>query len=109
MDGIYLPGEPQHIRADIEAVHSVTDLPLLVLRMPPDVYKDKDFLRRNNVRLRYLGQPVIRMATRAIYNSLKSLQEGGTGTDARTVILDMDGWPGEDGHDRHTSVARQNF
>lgn len=92
VDGIYLPGEPEHVRADIELVHSVTDLPLLVLRMPPDVYEDKDFLRRNNVRLRYLGQPVIHMATRAIYESLKSLYDGGTGTD-RTGKLDMAYWP----------------
>ena len=93
VDGFYLPGEPQHIRADIEAVHSVTDLPLLVLRMPADVYKDEAFLRRNNVRLRYLGQPVLHMATRAIYDSLKSLQDGGTGTD-KTGDLDMAYWPG---------------
>ena len=92
VDGIYLPGEPAHIRADIEAIHSVTDLPLLVLRMPRDVYKDTDFLRRNNVRLHYLGQPVLQMATDAIYNSLKSLQEGGSGTDAPE--LDMAYWPG---------------
>ena len=104
VDGIYLPGEPEHVRADIEAVHSVTDLPLLVLRMPPDVYKDKEFLRRNNVRLRYLGQPVIHMATRAIYDSLKSLQDGGTGTDQKGE-LDMAYWP-ESGMPMRLSLAR---
>ena len=108
VDGIYLPGEPEHVRADIEAVHSVTDLPLLVLRMPPDVYKDKEFLRRNNVRLRYLGQPVIRMATRAIYNSLKSLQDGGTGTE-QSGDLEMQGWPPTDRPIMDTLSRQEEF
>src|SRR5262249_52162244 len=69
VDGIYLPGEPSHVRRDIEAIHSVTELPLLVLRMPPDVYEDKEFLRRNKVQLRYLGQPVFYKTLEAIFKS----------------------------------------
>lgn len=79
VDAIMIPGVWTHVKTDIEAAHSVTNLPLCVLRMPADAYQDDSFLRYNNVRLRYLGQPVFHMATEAIYGSLKSLQEGGSG------------------------------
>lgn len=92
VDAIMLPGVADHVREDVKAVHSATDLPLCVLRMPADVYNDEIFLRANNVRLRYLGQPVFISAVRAVYASLKSLKEGGNGTneagelDVRTYV-----------------------
>lgn len=90
IDAIMIPGTAaQHVRSDIEAVHRVTDLPLCVLRMPREVADDKPFLVAKKVRLRYLGQPVVYRATRAIYESLKSLKEGGSGD--RRVTLDVRG------------------
>lgn len=92
VDAIMLPGVSEHVRADIEAAHGVTSLPLCVLRMPADVYNDEAFLARNNVRVRYLGTPVFMMAARAIHDSLRSLQQGGSGTGQTDLQVSMV-WP----------------
>ena len=67
----------QRGRADIEAVHRVTSLPLCVLNPPPDVRNDSRFLATHGVRILMLGNPVFAVAVKAIYDSLKHLQEGG--------------------------------
>jgi len=64
-------------RADLEAVHQATPLPLCVLNPPPDVRNDPGFLAANGVRILMLGNPVFAVAVKAIYDSLKHLQEGG--------------------------------
>ena len=45
VDAIMIPGTAAHVRADIEAIHSVTNLPLCMLRMPEAVAKDEAFER----------------------------------------------------------------
>jgi carboxyvinyl-carboxyphosphonate phosphorylmutase len=64
-------------RADLEAVHQVTSLPLCVLNPPADVRNDASFLAANGVRILMLGNPIFAVAVQAIYDSLKHLQEGG--------------------------------
>jgi carboxyvinyl-carboxyphosphonate phosphorylmutase len=66
----------QRGRADIEAVHHATPLPLCVLNPPPDVRNDPSFLAANGVRILMLGNPVFAVAVKAIYDSLKHVQEG---------------------------------
>jgi carboxyvinyl-carboxyphosphonate phosphorylmutase len=67
----------QRGRADIEAVHRVTSLPLCVLNPPPDVRNDAGFLAANGVRILMLGNPIFAVAVKAIYDSMKHLKEGG--------------------------------
>jgi carboxyvinyl-carboxyphosphonate phosphorylmutase len=64
-------------RPDLEAVHQATSLPLCVLNPPPDVRNDAHFLAATGVRILMLGNPVFAVAVKAIYDSLKHLQEGG--------------------------------
>jgi len=64
-------------QADIEAVRQVTALPLCVLSPPPDVRNDRDFLAAHGVRILMLGNPTFAVAVKAIYDSLKHLQDGG--------------------------------
>jgi oxaloacetate decarboxylase len=66
----------QRGRADIEGVHHATPLPLCVLNPPPDVRNDPSFLAANGVRILMLGNPVFAVAVKAIYDSLKHVQEG---------------------------------
>jgi oxaloacetate decarboxylase len=65
-------------RADLEAVHQATSLPLCVLNPPADVRNDAPFLAAHGVRIRMLGNPTFAVAVKAIYDSLKHLREGGT-------------------------------
>jgi carboxyvinyl-carboxyphosphonate phosphorylmutase len=67
----------QRGRTDIEAVHQATSLPLCVLNPPPEVRNDPSFLAANGVRILMLGNPIFAVAVKAIYDSLKHLQEGG--------------------------------
>jgi oxaloacetate decarboxylase len=63
-------------RADIEAVHQATSLPLCVLNPPPQARNDSAFLAANGVRILMLGNPTYAIAVKAIYEALKRLQEG---------------------------------
>jgi carboxyvinyl-carboxyphosphonate phosphorylmutase len=64
-------------QANIKAVRQVTALPLCVLSPPPDVRNDRDFLDAHGVRILMLGNPTFAVAVKAIYDSLKHLQDGG--------------------------------
>ncbi|MSQ22765.1 MAG: isocitrate lyase/PEP mutase family protein [Dehalococcoidia bacterium] len=75
-EAIMLPGVRRG-RADIEAAHQATNLPLCVLGLPLDLVNDSAFLAANRVQIRFLGQPTYGMAVKAIYDSLKHLKDGG--------------------------------
>jgi carboxyvinyl-carboxyphosphonate phosphorylmutase len=64
-------------QANIKAVRQVTALPLCVLSPSPDVRNDRDFLDAHGVRILMLGNPTFAVAVKAIYDSLKHLQDGG--------------------------------
>ena len=64
-------------RADLEAVHQATSLPLCVLNPPADVRNDLSFMAANGMRILMLGNPTFAVAVKAIYDSLKHLHEGG--------------------------------
>ena len=63
-------------RQQIEAAHHATPLPLCVLNPPPDARNDQAFLDAN-MRILMLGNPTYAAAVKAIYDSLKHLQDGG--------------------------------
>ncbi|MEK7806141.1 MAG: isocitrate lyase/PEP mutase family protein, partial [Chloroflexota bacterium] len=75
-EALMLVGLPRG-RADIEAVHQATPLPLCVLNPPLDARDDPDFLSANGVRILMLGNPTFAIAVKAIYDGLKHLKDGG--------------------------------
>jgi len=64
-------------RADLEAVHQATSLPLCVLNPPAEIRNDPPFMAANGMRILMLGNPTFAIAVKAIYDSLKHLHEGG--------------------------------
>jgi len=73
----------QRGRADLEAVHRATPLPLCVLNPPLEARNDPEFLAANGVRILMLGNPTFAVAVQAIYDSLKHLQDGGAMEDLK--------------------------
>jgi carboxyvinyl-carboxyphosphonate phosphorylmutase len=64
-------------RAQLEAVHQATALPLTVLSPPPDLMHDRAFLAAHGVKMLMLGNPAFAMAVKAIYECFKHLKDGG--------------------------------
>ena len=65
-------------REQLEAVHRTTSLPLAVLSPPKEIREDTAFLAENGVRILMLGNPSYAASVKAIQDSLKHLQEGGS-------------------------------
>ena len=64
-------------RAQLEAVHQATPLPITVLSPPDDMMNDKEFMAANGVRIVMAGNPAFGMAIQAMYDCFKHLKEGG--------------------------------
>jgi oxaloacetate decarboxylase len=64
-------------RAQLEAVHQATSLPLTVLSPPPDLLHDRAFLAAHGVRVLMLGNPAFAVAVKALYECFKHLKAGG--------------------------------
>ncbi len=64
-------------RAQLEAVHQVTSLPLTVLSPPADMMHDRAYLTAQGVRVLMLGNPAFAIAVKALYDCFKHLQDGG--------------------------------
>ncbi|MEI8399246.1 MAG: isocitrate lyase/phosphoenolpyruvate mutase family protein [Alcaligenaceae bacterium] len=64
-------------RSDIEAIRTVSNLPLFVLRMSAELAADTKYLTAQGVKIRYLGQSPYTMAVQAIYDGLANLKAGG--------------------------------
>jgi carboxyvinyl-carboxyphosphonate phosphorylmutase len=64
-------------RAQLEAVHRATALPLTVLSPPADLRNDAAFLAAHGVKILMLGNPAFGVAVKAIYDCLKHLKDGG--------------------------------
>jgi carboxyvinyl-carboxyphosphonate phosphorylmutase len=75
-EALMIVGMPRG-RADLEAVHQATTLPLCVLNPPAEIRNDRPFLAANGVRILMLGNPIFAIAVKAIYDSLKHLHDGG--------------------------------
>jgi carboxyvinyl-carboxyphosphonate phosphorylmutase len=76
-EALMFPGYPPRGRADLEAVRSVSTLPILILGLPAEDIKDEEFLTTQGVRIRFLGQYTYSMAVRAIHDALAHLIAGG--------------------------------
>lgn len=75
----YPDAPPADPRSDIEAIRSVTDLPMIVSGLPPDLVADEPWLVKNRVALRYLSQAPYRSAIKSIYDALVALKNGADG------------------------------
>ena len=64
-------------RAQLEAVHQATSLPLTVLSPPPDLSHDRAFLAAQGVRVLMLGNPAFAIVVQALYECFKHLKDGG--------------------------------
>ena len=90
-DALFLNGIPGRIRDDIEAIHQVTDIPLTVLRLTPELIQDEKFLAANHVRIRYVSQSTVFLpVTRLAFDIYKRLKEDKTGGVAVAVMTEMD-------------------
>ncbi len=74
VDGIFLAGAST--REEVEAVHRVTKLPLLLGGAPPAL-ADRGFLAANRVRIALQGHHPFYAAAKAVYDTLKYLRDGG--------------------------------
>jgi carboxyvinyl-carboxyphosphonate phosphorylmutase len=91
VDGIFLVGA--RTRAEVEAMHRATHLPLLLGGATPDL-ADRDFLAANGVRIALQGHQPFYASIKAVYDTLKHLKEGGAPADlkekvATEAILDI--------------------
>jgi carboxyvinyl-carboxyphosphonate phosphorylmutase len=75
IDGIFFAGATT--RAEIEAMHRATKLPLLLGSTPPAL-ADREFLAAHGVRIALQGHHPFYAAAKAVYDTLKHLREGGT-------------------------------
>jgi 2-methylisocitrate lyase-like PEP mutase family enzyme len=83
VDAIMIPAQPSRVRADIETIRELTDLPQCVLRMPPDLIQDVKFLAANNVRVRYISQStVFGQLVPFVYDIMKKLKDDRSGAAA---------------------------
>ncbi len=77
IDAIFLAGASS--REEVEAMHRVTRLPLLLGGAPPAL-SDRSFLATHGVRIALQGHQPFYAAAKAVYDTLKYLREGGAPT-----------------------------
>ena len=75
IDAIFLVGASK--REEIEAIHRVTRLPLMLGGAPPAL-ADRAFLASQGVRIALQGHHPFYAAAKAVYDTLKYLREGGS-------------------------------
>ena len=74
IDGIFVTGA--RTRAEIDALHQATRLPLLLGSTPPEL-ADRQFLAAHGVRIALQGHHPFYAAIKAVYDTMKYLREGG--------------------------------
>lgn len=74
IDGIFLAGAST--RAEVEAMHQATRLPLLLGGATPEL-SDRAFLAANGVRIALQGHYPFYASIKAVYDTLKYLRDGG--------------------------------
>src|SRR2546428_603384 len=74
IDAIFLAGASS--REEVEAMHRVTRLPLMLGGAPPAL-SDRNFLASQGVRIALQGHHPFYAAAKAVYDTLKYLREGG--------------------------------
>ena len=83
IDGIFLAGVTT--REQVEVIHRVTTLPLLLGGAPPAL-ADRAFLAANGVRIALQGHLPFYVAAKAVYDTLKHLRDGGAPSELKDRV-----------------------
>jgi len=83
IDAIFLAGAST--RAEVEAMHRATSLPLLLGGSTPEL-ADRTFLAANGVRIALQGHHPFYASIKAVYDTLKYLREGGAPSGLRDRV-----------------------
>lgn len=83
VDAIFLTGITS--REQVEAVHKVTSLPLIIGGTSPDLL-DKDYLASVGVRIALQGHHPFYASAKAAYDTLKHFRDGGSPSDLGPVV-----------------------
>ncbi|MGD9891596.1 MAG: oxaloacetate decarboxylase [Dehalococcoidia bacterium] len=83
VDGIFLVGI--RTRAELEAMHRATDLPLVLGTASRDLL-DRAYLASQGVRVVLLGHAPFQAAVRAMYETLAAIHQGATTADLRDSV-----------------------
>ena len=73
-------------RAEIEAIHAATSLPLMLGGSPAALWSDLPFLNAHRVRIALQGHAPFYAAAQAVYDVLKHLKAGGAPADLKTPV-----------------------
>jgi len=87
IDAVFLAGASR--REEVEAMHRVTRLPLMLGGAPPAL-ADRTFLAANGVRIALQGHHPFYAAAKAVYDTLKYLREGGAPADLKDRVASED-------------------
>ena len=83
IDAIFLAGAST--RAEVEAMHRATSLPLLLGGSTPEL-ADRTFLAANGVRIALQGHHPFYASIKAVYDTIKYLREGGAPSGLRDRV-----------------------
>src|SRR5262245_6243508 len=87
VDGIFFAGAST--REEVEAMHRVTKLPLLLGGAPPAL-ADRGFLAAHGVRIALQGHHPFYAAAKAVYDTLKYLRDGGAPSGLKDRVASED-------------------
>jgi carboxyvinyl-carboxyphosphonate phosphorylmutase len=84
VDAFFIVGARE--RAEIEAIHAATSLPLMLGGSPAALWSDLPFLNAHRVRIALQGHAPFYAAAQAVYDVLKHLKAGGAPADLKTPV-----------------------
>ena len=77
-------------RAEVEAIHAATSLPLMLGGSPVALWSDRPFLNAHGVRIALQGHAPFYAAAQAVYDVLRHFREGGVPADLKTPVASGD-------------------
>ena len=84
VDAFFVVGARQ--RAEVEAIHAATSLPLMLGGSPASLWSDLPFLNAHGVRIALQGHSPFYAAAQAVYDVLRHLKAGGTPADLKVPV-----------------------
>ena len=84
VDALFVVGARE--RAEVEAIHAATTLPLMLGGGPASLWSDLPFLNAHRVRIALQGHAPFYAAAQAVYDVLKHFKAGGTPADLKTPV-----------------------